>query len=102
MVKFERMSDADVQKMSKRQSKLDLTEYETYLQTVDIGAWSRIILEPGDAPRTVKRRMTTAVGRSGRGIKYRKAPDGELHFQLLDKPREKQKRGPRTGIATLR
>ena len=83
MPEFSRLSPEEVVKLrGKRQTKLDLTEYREFVNSLDPGDWARVTLEEGESQRTVKRRLTTAAKLEGRDLKYRRSHEGQIIVQL--------------------
>ena len=84
MPKFEKLSEAEVEKLKKRRAPtLDLSQYEAYLDTLRPGEWGAVALEEGDSQRAVKRRLTMASKRKGMEIRYKNnADDGRIIFEV--------------------
>ena len=85
MPKLEKLSPAEVEKLSRRKTRTqDLSEYINFLATLKPGDWGRVTLEPGDSQRVIKRRLTTASKQRGMSIRYKtgKGEDGQIVFEV--------------------
>jgi hypothetical protein len=82
VAKFEKLSDEEVQQLTKRAVRVDLTEYLAYLDTLKVGDWGAVTLEKDEVQRTVKRRLTIAAKERGLKLKYKTAEDGRIVFQV--------------------
>lgn len=76
MVKFEKLSTEEVEKLKKRRTPtLELSSYLSYLDTLKSGDWGALTVEEGDSTRAIKRRLTLASKQQGKTIKYKKTED---------------------------
>lgn len=80
MPKF--LSKAEVEQLKRKLSGQDLSEYESYLDTLGPGEWGAIQLEKGETQRVVKRRLTIAGKRKGLSIRYKRGLDGVVVFEV--------------------
>jgi hypothetical protein len=82
VAKFEKLSDEEVQQLTKRAVRVDLTEYLAYLDTLKTGDWGAVTLEAEDNQRSIKRRLTMAAKEKGLKLQYKPTTDGRIVFQV--------------------
>ncbi len=84
MPTFGKLTSEEVAGLAGRrgQQKMDLPEYEDFLEQLDVGEWGRITLEADEKQRTIKRRLSAAGKQIGKTLKYRRAPEGQLVVEV--------------------
>ena len=84
MPEFRQLSAEETARMASRPrvNHVDLTEYTQFLGQLAQGDWGELVLDAGDAQRTVKRRLTTAGKSLGKSIHYRRGGERTIRFEL--------------------
>lgn len=84
MAKFEKLSQAEIEKMRRRKTPTQglLDPYLKFLDGLNTGDWGSVEIEEGETQRAVKRRLTTASKQKGVEIKYKKSEEGKVLFEV--------------------
>lgn len=64
-------------------SRVDLSSYETYVNTIPDSHAGTIYLKDDDKRQVVKRRVTRVVRKLGREVRYLRSPSTELVFEVF-------------------
>jgi len=81
---------------------VDLTPYKRELEGKKVGEGAEVELEPGENPRVVKRRFSTAAKELGMSLRWRKARENTVKFAIVEPPTEEQTRKRVESLAKAR
>jgi len=80
---FSKLSREEVAARQPRpKGSLDLTTYLEFVRELNPGEGGELILQEGESPRTIKRRLSMAATRLKRNIRWRHSQDGVLRFEV--------------------
>jgi type IV secretory pathway VirB4 component len=82
MAKFEKLSKEEVERITQRKPRIDISEYVNYLETLNPGEWGAVTLEEGETGRAIKRRLTIAAKQLGKNLRYRRSEDNRIIFTV--------------------
>ena len=85
MPKVKKLSAAEIAEVTRRVSRIELGEYLDLIKGFKPGDWGRVELDPDDAHRVVKRRLTLAAKQQGLKLRYRQSADqpDKILFRVL-------------------
>ncbi len=80
MPQFAKLTPAEVADLHRRRVEPvgDVRAYLTFLSNLEVGEWGRLLVDEGESPRTVKRRVRRVAELLRKQIRYRKAPEGQV------------------------
>ena len=77
-----KLTDEEVEQLTRGKGPVDLTPYTERLQALAVGDWGAIELEPSDRVIAIKRRATVAARQQGKRLVWKRQRDNLLPFEV--------------------
>ncbi len=77
-----KLTDEEVEQLTRGKGPVDLTPYAERLQELAVGDWGIIELEPSDRVIAIKRRATVAARQQGKRLVWKRLRDNLLPFEV--------------------
>lgn len=83
MPTFYKLSEEEIAALQRHGKKpIDLIPYMDFIRGFKTGEWGALTLAEGENPRAEKRRVTMAAKRENKQIRWRKAENGTMRFEV--------------------